>query len=285
MLCPLVLVCCGPSAQEPQAPAVVASDRQESTQKVVDADPPGKGTTLEAIIGRGELRVGMQVGYVPFQMLGNDGTLIGLDMDLASMVARSLKVNIRIVRQNWQELIPSLLEGRTDVIMSGMTVTPERNVQVAFTIPLGETGRMFLVHRSNERSFKNVQDLDKNGIFVVSAPGGLGEFPLRDLMPNVSHREFPDRKLALAEVLEKRAHAFIDDEFSIRLACAGNAEALASPLKPLTFEPIAWAVRPGDCHWLNWLDNFIRKINGDGQLDNLKKKWFQDYFLDMRPHR
>jgi len=285
VVCPFVLVCCAPSAQEPQAPAVAASDRQQSAQKVVDSVPAGGGTTLEAIVGRGELRVGMQVGYVPFQMLGNDGTLVGLDMDLASMVARSLRVNLRIVRQTWQELIPSLLEGKTDVVMSGMSVTPERNLQVAFTIPLVETGRMFLVHRSNERAFQNIQDLDKNGIFVVSAPGGLGELRIRDSMPNVSHREFPDRKLALAEVLEKRAQAFIDEEFSIRLACAGQAETFASPFKPLTFEPIAWAVRPGDCHWLNWLDNFIRKINGDGRLDNLKKKWFQDYFLDMRPHR
>jgi polar amino acid transport system substrate-binding protein len=226
--------------------------------------------------------VGMQVGYVPFQMLGNDGSLIGLDMDLASMVARNLNVNLRVVRLNWQELIPSLLEGKIDVVMSGMTVMPERNLQVAFTIPVAVTGRMFLIHRTNEHKFKAIEDLDREGIFVVSGPGGLGEFKLRELLPKASYREFTDRKQAVAEVREKRAHACIDEEFSIRLACANYPDTLTSSFKAVTYEPVAWAVQPADFHWANWLDNFIRKIHGDGRLDNLKKKWFQDFFLDMR---
>jgi polar amino acid transport system substrate-binding protein len=227
----------------------------------------------------------MQVGYVPFQMVGNQGNVVGFDAELAEMVAKSLSVGLRIIRQNWQDLIPSLLDGRTDVIISGMTVTSERNSEVMFTEPLVETGRMFLVHVMNADRFKSLQDLDKQGVFVISVPGGLGELRLREILPNAAYREFPEKSQAIKEVLERRAHVYIDEEFSIRSACAIHSEFLSSKFKALTYEPVAWAIRPGDVHWLNWLNNFIQKMKGDGRLEELRRKWMQDYFLDLRPEK
>jgi polar amino acid transport system substrate-binding protein len=227
----------------------------------------------------------MQVGYVPFQMVGDEGNVVGFDAELAEIAAKSLNVGLRIIRHNWQELIPSLLEGRTDVIISAITITPERNSEVMFTEPLLETGRMFLVHVINSGRFRSFQDLNQKGTFVISVPGGIGELRLREVLPNASYREFPDRNQALKEVLERRAHAYIDEEFSIRLACATYPQFLSSGFKPLTYEPIAWAVRPGEIHWLNWLNNLIQKIKGDGRLEELKKKWMQDYFLDLRSQK
>jgi len=251
-----------------------------SVQKPAEP-PPASLSTIEEIKRRGELRVGMQVGYVPFEMLGHGDKLEGLDVDLAELTARSLMVKLRIVRQKWQDLIPSLIAGETDMIMSGMAVTPKRNEKVLFTIPIVESGRMFVVHLSNADRFRKFSDLDTSGTFVVSIPGGLGQLNLRTLLPNASYREFPNTKQALDEVLEKRAHAFVDGEFSIRMAAARNPESLSASFRPLTYEPIAWAVRPGDTHWLNWLNNFVRVIRKDGTLDRIKTKWFQDYFLDI----
>jgi len=245
------------------------------------AERPTAGGVIQLVKQRGELRVGMQVGYVPFQMPGTEGKLVGFDVDAAELAARSLNVQLRIVRLTWPELIPSLLEGTTDVVMSGMTVTPERNMDVVFTIPVLESGRMFLVHNANARRFKKFEDLNGSGIFVVSWPGGLGNLKLRLILPKASYREFPNRSRALTEVIEKRAHALVDDEFGIRQGVSTYPEALVSPFKPLTYEPIAWAIRPGDPHWLNWLNNLIRLIRKDGRLDELKKKWLQDYFLDI----
>ncbi|HMK34466.1 MAG TPA: transporter substrate-binding domain-containing protein [Desulfomonilaceae bacterium] len=277
----LVIVFVGLAGVSCQPP----SDKGISDRKIVPATEKAtekKDGTLQEIKKRGELRVGMQVGYVPFQMLGNQGNLVGLDVDLAEMVAADLKVGLRIVRQSWQGLLSSLLEGQTDVVISAMTVTPERNSEVMFTQPVLETGRMFAVHTSNSERFRSIEDLNQPGIFVVSPPGGTGSVRLRELLPKASHREFPDRKRALAEVLEKRAQAFIDDEFSIRMACAAHSHLLTSRFKPINYESIAWAVRPDDFHWLNWLNNFILRAQGDGRLDELKKKWLQDYFFDTR---
>jgi polar amino acid transport system substrate-binding protein len=284
MFASLAVLACEKNVPKKQEPAKIARETPPLPVQPADEKPASPRTgTIEAIKQRGELRVGMQVGYVPFQMVGNEGNVVGFDVDMAEMAAKSLNVGLRIIKQNWQELIPALLEGRTDVIISGMTVTPERNTEVMFTEPLLETGRMFLVHVANADRFKSVQDINKQGVFVASVPGGVGELRLRDTVPNAAYREFPDRAQALKEVLERRAHAYIDEEFSIRLACATHPQFLTSTFKALTYEPVAWAVRPGDIHWLNWLNNLIQKIKGDGRLEEFKRKWMQDYFLDLPP--
>ncbi|MFH1118103.1 MAG: transporter substrate-binding domain-containing protein, partial [Pseudomonadota bacterium] len=275
----IVCACQKTGTEKPQAPATPPVEKP-SVRKPVEPSPASL-STIEEIKRRGELRVGMQVGYTPFEMPGKDGTVEGFDIDTAQLIARSLMVNLRIVGEKWQDLIPSLIAGKTDVIMSGMIVTPKRNERAMFTIPIVESGRMFVVHLSNADRFRKLADLDTSGTFVVSIPGGLGDVQPRTVFPKASYREFPTRKQALDEVLEKRAHAFIDGEFSIRLAAATHAESLAAGFKPLTYESIAWAVRPGDTHWLNWLNNFVRVIRKDGTLDKLEKKWFRDYFLDI----
>lgn len=249
-----------------------------------DGSIPKTGLTrgiLQAIRDRGELRVGMQVGYVPFQMLGPQGSLVGFDVDAAQILSRAMGVGLRIVRQNWEELIPSLLEGKTDVVMSGVTITPQRNFEVVFAVPLLETGRMFLVHQKNAERFRKFSDLDAPGVFVVSVPGASGKLRLREMMTRAGFREFPDREAALNEVIQGRAHAYVHEEFDIRLACAKRPDVLIGRFTPLTFEPIAWAIAPGDGHWLNWLNNIILNWQRDGTLDELNKKWLQDYYLDI----
>lgn len=236
---------------------------------------------IETIRSRGELRVGMQVGYVPFQMPGPKGSLVGFDVDCAEAAARELGVGLRIVRLTWEELIPAVLEGKADVIMSGMTVTPERNLEVVFTAPVLETGRMFVVHRKNADRFKQFRDLDHTEVFVVTRNGGLGKLRLNELLPRAGVREFTETAAALAEVIQGRAQAYIDEEFTVRTEAAKRSDILVGVFTPLTYEPIAWAVRPGDIHWLNWLDNFIRMMHKDGTLENLRKKWMHDYYLDV----
>jgi polar amino acid transport system substrate-binding protein len=250
---------------QPQAAAPVVERRQ---------------TALERIQEKGELRVAMQVGYAPFEMLAADGGVAGFDVDMAQMIAASLKVEPRIIRLTWPELIPALLSGDADLIMSGMTITPERNMQVSFTSSILETGRMFVAHASNIDRFKNPADLNVPGVFIAHPPGGLGALKPGVFAPKASFREFPDRASALKETLERRAHAYIDEEFAVRAACGARPHMLVSKYEPLTYELVAWAVHPAESHWLNWLNNFILIIHGNGRLDELRKKWFQDYFRD-----
>lgn len=283
ILCICVVLGVGIISCDRTAPEKTAAPEREDVKAVAPREHSrlviSERGAIAGIKEQGELRVGMQVGYVPFEMMGRDGNVVGFDVDTAELVARSLMVTPRIVQEKWPELISLLLNGEIDVIMSGMTITPARNAEVLFTVPLVETGRMFAVHVTNAERLKGLKDLNQQGIFVVSAPGGLGDLNLREVLPRAAYREFSNSKLAVAEVLEKRAHAVIDDEFAIRAAAAAHPNALMPRLTPITYERVAWAVRPGETHWLNWLDNFIHMMQRDGRLDRLKKKWLHDFFV------
>ncbi len=275
--CLLVILLSGCSTKEGEAPKPIPKTMSAEKDQSGDSQE-----TLTTIKSRGELRVGLQVGYPPFEMLDSGGKLIGFDVEAASMIAADLKVELRLARLNWTELIPMLRQGQIDIIISGMTVTPERNIEIMFTNPVVETGRMFLVHKTNSDRFKQIRDLNLTGVFVASIPGGKGALDIGSVIPKAAFREFPDRKTATAEIAEKRSQAYIDEEFAIKLLCANKPNVFFSRFEPLNYEFIAWGVRPGAVHWLNWLNNFIIKIQGDGRLDSLKKRWLHDSFLETR---
>jgi len=255
---------------------------KKSEQPVTSSSIKADQEVLQSIKERGEIRVGIQVGYPPFEMLDYSGNLIGFDIDSAQIIASELGVELRLVRLNWAELFPMLLDGKIDIIMSGMTITTERNLQVLFTNPVVETGRMFLVHTTNIDKFKAFRDLNLGGIFVAITPGSAGSLRLAQILPKAAIREFPDMKTAVNEIIEKRAQAFVDEEFAIRNLCATKPNTLNSRYEHLTYETIGWAVKPKEFHFLNLLNNYIIKMQGDGRLDALKKKWMHDYFNEIR---
>ena len=90
--------------------------------------------TLKKVAERGELRVGMTANQPPFTMKAKDGSVIGYEADLANMLAAAMGVKLTIVETPFPELLNALETGKVDVVMSGMTMTFERNMKVAFAL-------------------------------------------------------------------------------------------------------------------------------------------------------
>jgi len=103
-----------------------------------------KQSTLEEILQRGELRVGFEAGYVPFEMTDKKGNFVGFDIDMAKEMAKAMGVKFVPVNTAWDGIIPALLTKKFDIIMSGMTITQERNLKINFCDPyivVGQTCR------------------------------------------------------------------------------------------------------------------------------------------------
>ena len=91
-------------------------------------------STVEQVIKRGILKVGMST-FVPWAMKDKTGKLIGFEIDVASQLAEDMGVKVEFVPTKWAGIIPALLTGKFDVIIGGMSVRPDRNLKVNFTIP------------------------------------------------------------------------------------------------------------------------------------------------------
>ena len=94
--------------------------------------PASAEGTLEDIVKRGTLRVGMST-FVPWAMRDKAGNLIGFEIDVATKVAEDMGVEVEFVPTAWSGIIPALIAKKFDIIIGGMSITPQRNLTVNFT--------------------------------------------------------------------------------------------------------------------------------------------------------
>lgn len=96
------------------------------------------------------LRVGSDVAYPPFEYVDEaTGEFVGFDMDIIREVGRRLGLEVRIENVAWEGIIPGLLAGHYDAIISAMTITDERAQAVNFSDPYFATGQVILVRANS----------------------------------------------------------------------------------------------------------------------------------------
>jgi len=253
----------------------------QATASALTTEEIAKASALEAILQRGELRVGMEAGYQPFEMTDEKGNIVGFDVDMAKLMAKALGVKLKLVNTAWEGIIPALLTKKFDIIMSGMTILQKRNLKVNFCEPYYYIGQCLLIQRKDKKKIRSWKNLNKKGVIITTKLGVTGSFTAKKLMPKATLREFKSENEGAMQVANGLATAFIYDEPQVRVFAAKYKKQCVGIFKPITFEPLAWAIRKGDVDWLNWLNNFLRQTRGDGSWAKLKKKWFVTYVKEL----
>ncbi|MEJ5365992.1 MAG: transporter substrate-binding domain-containing protein [Desulfosoma sp.] len=235
-----------------------------------------KKSTLEEILKRGELRVGFEAGYMPFEMTDKKGNFVGFDIDMAKEMAKAMGVKFVPVNTAWDGIIPSLITGKFDIIMSGMTVTQERNLKVNFADPYIIVGQTILLNKKHEGAVHSYKDLNDPKYIVTSKLGTTGEQAVKRLIPKCTYKSFETETEAALEVVNGKADAFVYDlPFCVVFLAQQGAGKLVFLDQPFTYEPLAWAVNKGDPDFLNWLNNFLRQVKNDGRYEQIYNKWIK----------
>ena len=233
--------------------------------------------TLEDIQKRGKLRVGMEPGYMPFELKNQKGQIIGFDVDMATRMAKAMGVELELVDTAWDGIIPALLTGKFDVLMSGMTLTQERNMSINFAPPYIVIGQSILIKKDLDGTVKSYKDLNDAKYTIASKLGTTGEQATKRMIPNAKYISYETEQEGVLELVNGKIDAFIYDLPYNAVAVSQKGQGKIVHLDtPFTFEPLAWAVRKGDADILNWMENFMYQIRNDGTYDKIYKKWFQD---------
>ena len=231
--------------------------------------------TLQQIKQRGELRVGLETGYMPFEMRDKSGEIIGFDVDLAKLLARKLGVKLTLVNISWDGIIPALLTDKADLLMGGMTITPERAQRVDFSEPYMQIGQTLLMNRKLSERVKSYQDLNDPKFNIVSKLGTTGDIAARKYLPKAKLRVFETEADAAIEVRNGRADAFVYDFPFNAVFAAQHKDSLVNLLPPFTQEDLGWAVRKSDPAFLTWVNAALREMKANGTHQALYKKWFE----------
>ena len=233
-----------------------------------------KKSTLEGILKRGELRVGFESGYVPFEMTNKKGEFIGFDMDFGRRLAKSMGVKFVPVNTAWDGIIPALVTGKFDIIMGGMTITQERNLKVNFADPYIVVGQTILLNKKHKDEVKSYKDLNNPKFILTSRMGTTGEQAIKKYIPKATYKGFESEAEAGLEVINGKADALVYDlPFCGFLYGSQGKDKTVFLNEPFTYEPLAWAINRGDPDFLNYLNNFLRQSKGDGFYDRMYKKW------------
>lgn len=233
-----------------------------------------KKSTIEQILQRGELRVGFESGYVPFEMTNKKGDFIGFDMDYGRQLAKAMGVKFVPINTAWDGIIPALMTGKLDIIMGGMTITQERNLKVNFADPYIVVGQTILLNKKLKNEVLSYKDLNNPKYIVTSRMGTTGEQAIKKYIPKATYKGFESEAEAGLEVINGKADALVYDLPFCGFLYASQGEGKTIFLSdPFTFEPLAWAINKGDPDFLNFLNNFLKQTKGDGFYDRMYKKW------------
>jgi polar amino acid transport system substrate-binding protein len=225
----------------------------------------------------GQLRVGMAGDYPPMNARTRDGHLIGLDADLAANLASILKVELVLVEKPVGELIDAVRSGEVDIAISGLTMTPRRNLNVAFAGPYYIARKAIMGSPEVLAGVENIRQLRGRGLRVTTVGGGTSEALVRRALPDSNHQFVSSNDDAIALVLEGDADVLIADDPVVRFALLRNpTSGLVFVNSSLTAEPIGIAIAPEDHLFVNLIENYLGSLESIGLLDSLRAKWFEN---------
>ncbi len=228
---------------------------------------------IEQVAKRGVLRVGMDV-FVPWAMKDKKGELIGLEIDIARQLAQDMGVKVEFVPTEWSGIIPSLIAGKFDVIIGGMTVTAERNLKINFTVPYYHTGQGLLAHRKLSQGMV-IDDFNREDVNLAARLGSTAALVAKARFPKANLRLFDNEPAAVQEVRNGRVHAMVAGQPLPAHSAAAAPDLLVAYPDQLMREPTSMGVRKGDPDTLNFLNNWIETARSKGWIEERYRYWFE----------
>ena len=213
----------------------------------------------------------------PFNVTSRDGRIIGMDVDLAGLLATAMGVQLEVVELPFAELIPALEEGKVDIVMSGMTATLQRNLRVPFVGPYYISGKSLLTRSETIASIKSAQEMDNERLRIAALAGSTSELYVKSTLskPKLTSTKTLEEAIRLLRTGE--VDAVVADSPTCALSVLRYPEdKLIALQNPLTIEPISIALAPGDALLVNLVQNYMQALQGTGALDSLQRKWFKN---------
>jgi ABC-type amino acid transport substrate-binding protein len=231
--------------------------------------PPPSGTMLKS-----QFRIGISPEYVPLAFKEAPLGLVGVEVDFANQLGKNLGKTIVFVETPFPELIQALLEERIDIIMSGMSITREREKLVSFTDSYATIGQMVLVRAKNISAFPNVQSFSQLTSKVGFVQATTGEIAAKAFFPRATLAPQSTIDDGIAALRKAEIEVFIHDAPTVwRIAGNPNEKELAGLYWPLTKEPLAWAIRKDDESLRFALNRELQQWRLSGSLKQTLSRW------------
>jgi polar amino acid transport system substrate-binding protein len=232
---------------------------------------------LDRIMAKKELIVGTAASMPPLNMTTKDGEIIGMEIDLARLFAVAMEVKLTLKPMHFNELLPAIEKGQIDMVLSAMTITPQRNLKFAFAGPYFASGKSVLTKGKNVGSVDEISKMNNPDKILVALKGSTSQMFVEKLMPKANLVLADDYDKAVTMVRNDKAVAMVADYPICMVSVYRYPDAgLVTLGKPISYEPIGVALPPNDPLLVNWVQNSIHSLEKSGELVALMERWFKD---------
>jgi chorismate mutase-like protein len=234
---------------------------------------PAHAGRLDDIAARGVLRVGTTGDYKPFSYQQTGGAFIGMDVELAGELARSLGVRLQLVPTSWPTLMADLGADKFDLALSGVSVTAERQRQALFSVPYLHDGKTPITRCDNVARFQTLAQVNQPEVRLIVNPGGTNERFARAQAPRARLTVYPDNVTIFGQIVSGAADLMMTDAIETRLQqrlhpqlCAVHPEA--------PFDRVDKAILlPRDTALKSYVDNWLQQRLDNGDVPQRLDRW------------
>jgi len=220
------------------------------------------------------LKVGIAPDYPPLAFKQGEET-VGIEVDLANMLAEELTLPLRLVELTWNDLIPALLDGRINIIMSGMSITRGRKVRITFSNPYYELGQMALIRQADVGRLGTTEKITTHSVRIGVIKGTTGDVFVQHQCPDAKKVMYAEPKDAAWDLglNRKQIDVFIYDAPAIYWYASENEADLTVVKTPFTREFLAWGLRRNDVQLLTDVNAVLKKSQEDGRVEKIINRW------------
>ncbi len=231
-------------------------------------------SVIETIKKRGAVKIGLSI-FKPWSMRDKNGELIGFELDVGRKLAEDMGVEVEFIPTAWDGIIPALVAGKFDVIISGMTTTPQRNLTVNFSNPYAYSGMTILANTKMTDGMA-LDDFNSPDVTFAARRGATPATIIANMFPEAELLLFDEDGAATQEVLNGKAHATMASEPTPSSEARRYPEVLSVPYDTaFAATGEAFAMRKGDPDATNYFNNWINIQTRNGWLKDRNDYWFR----------
>ncbi|MDK2867900.1 MAG: polar amino acid transport system substrate-binding protein [Clostridiales bacterium] len=242
------------------------------------AETPAEETGLQTIKD-GVLMVGMQVDYPPFEMYAEDGiTPVGLDCDIIEAIAADMGLEVEYVDTAWDGIFAGLDTNKYDTIISGVTITAEREEKYDFTQSYIQNYQCMVEMKDGEITAKSPEEA--GGLRVAYQAETTSDIYVTELVESgidIDAYEYEKILECFAELEAGRVDAIVcDSTVTFPYINKENSPFEVVWTQDEAPEEFGIMVKSGNAALLTALDDGLTKLKSEGTLDSFMMKWFSE---------
>lgn len=223
---------------------------------------------MQEISSRGQIVIGTNAAFPPMESFDEQGDFVGIDIEIAKKIANDLGVEAKFQQVEWQTIFDTLLADEVDIIISGITILPERAQIMAFSNPYFNAGQVIVINEKDSENITGVADLTGKILGAQKDTTGYAE------AERISNRVigYIDYGEAKQSLLNQEIDAIVVD-YPVAISLVNSEDEIVIVGEPFTQEFYGIAVKKENKQLLDKINESLVELKKSGELDQIIAYW------------